>query len=291
MAISAVAIYSRSQQNRANAQIPIATLMPTEEVPSPIGFLPIIAEIPPAAVFSCDESKRIFLPIFMYHHIKPDDQVTSGGDRSLTISPAQFEGQIRGLKAAGYEFVYVSDIPKFLSGEKKMPVKAVALTFDDGYDNNYTYAYPILMNNQARGTMYLITNFMGSKEYHLKYMDHGEIKTIIKSPYIELGSHSVNHPNLAYQGPYDWATEIIVSKSRLQHFFSQSIDTFAYPLGAYNEEIKKVVKNSGYTAAVSIKPGAYHTCGTLFELYRVRPNSYTERNIAQEMENLRAANK
>jgi len=166
------------------------------------------------------------LPIIMYHYIEYADP-NDPGRVKLSVSPSIFEAQLKAIQKAGYQTVFSRDIPNLISHSSlvKMPI---VLTFDDGYEDFYYQAFPILKKYQMRVTMYIVNNFIGRKGY----MNESEIKEILTSGLIELGAHTLDHAYLkGLKDDLAWK-EIYDSKILLEQRFGVSVSSFAYPYGA-----------------------------------------------------------
>lgn len=93
------------------------------------------------------------LPILMYHHVSPKPGL-------VTLSPENFEAQVAWLARNGWHTVGSAELERFLAGHP-LPAKSVMLTFDDGYLDNYVYAYPILRRHGLHGVIFLVTGWIG----------------------------------------------------------------------------------------------------------------------------------
>ena len=94
------------------------------------------------------------VPVLMYHHVSPNPGL-------VTVSPVAFRSQMEAVIAHGYRAVAADDLLAFLQKRKKLPAKSVLITFDDGYLDNYVYAYPVLKELGLRATIFAITGWIG----------------------------------------------------------------------------------------------------------------------------------
>ena len=145
----------------------------------------------------------------------------------------------------------------------------MALTFDDGYQDFYTNAFPLLKKYKMKATLYIIINKLDKPGYLTK----AELKELAESGLVEIGSHTFNHPDLRALKAKNAKFEIASSKIELEKRLGQLIPTFAYPFGYYAGEQLAIVKAIGYEAAVSVNPGSRHSTQDLFALKRIRPGS------------------
>ena len=89
------------------------------------------------------------LPILMYHHVSPNSGL-------VTVSPDTFKAQIKVLAKEGWHTIGTEQLESFYAGEH-LPKKSLMITFDDGYLDNWTYAFPILQKLSVKATVYLVT--------------------------------------------------------------------------------------------------------------------------------------
>lgn len=172
--------------------------------------------------------------LLMYHSIAPE------APTGMNTHPEVFETQIAWLKKQGYDFCTVTELLANPANKK------VAITFDDGFANNYHYAFPILQKYQAKATIYLAPQIAD-----IDKLTHQQIQTMQASGLIEFGAHSVSHINLA-QTPADQAQqEIQQSKQQVEQITGQPCHSFAYPFGRFNEQVVAWVKQAGFSSAVT----------------------------------------
>jgi len=200
------------------------------------------------------------VPILMYHYIR----VAPVGDtlgQNLSVTPINFASQMKWLKENNYATLNLADLAdlnkKAISKiiyDKKKPI---IITFDDGYEDAYTSAWPILKENDFNGTFFIIRNFVGRSEY----MNQNQIN-VLSNAGMEIGSHTLSHPSLEKLSTADQRTQIFDSKNTAK--------TFCYPSGKYNDISIVLLKEAGYLAAVTTQPGIANQDSNLFELPRVR---------------------
>lgn len=203
------------------------------------------------------------LPVLVYHKI--GNPPKGSKLRELWVSPEKFDKQIKWLKKNGYRTLFFSELADM--HKKGLPLKGdeVLITFDDGYENNYTYAWPILAENSSKGNIFVVYNTIGKTnvwhnpqtEPWINMADEKMLKEMLDSGFIEYGSHTMNHPKLE-KIPYEDAVwEIRESKKQLESLFGREMCAFAYPygIGAYNEKIRKAVLDAGYILDFSFKQG------------------------------------
>lgn len=230
---------------------------------------------------SIKTEEKFRLPIVMYHYI---EHVKDRGDRTrigLNILPETLDREIKELKNAGYESLYIRDIPAILSGVTPYSPKVVFLTFDDGYEDFYTDAFPILKKNNTKATIYIVDHFIGRPGY----MNGKQLREIIDSNLVEIGAHSLNHAKLTSLSLPDAKKQIEESKRNIENRFGITIQTFAYPYGSFNTDIIKLVQSAGFSSGVSVDPGIEQSNENLFSLSRIRAGVLSGSNSISKLEN------
>jgi len=238
-------------------------------------------EIKAKATASAMINEKVKIPVIMYHYVEYVKDINDIIRKRLDINPALFEGHLKSLKEANYKTYFVKDIPDILDGKINYSTKSAVLTFDDGYEDFYTVAFPILKKYQMKATMYIVYDFIGRKGF----MNEQEIKELLASGLVELGSHTLDHLYLKLMPESIARKQVIESKKKLEERFGIEVKTFAYPYGAFSEETVRLVKEAGYTAAVSVIPGMQQSKDNILYLNRVRPGIFTPQTIIRVMEN------
>ena len=202
------------------------------------------------------------LNVLVYHKIGYPPKNTRL--KSLWVTPENFEKHIIYLKKNGYKMIGFSELEDYYTNSKNVD-DVVLITFDDGYENNYKYAYPILKKYGAKGNIFVVFNTIGNvniwhnpkKEPWIKMATKEMILEMHKSGIIEFGSHTMNHPRLEMISLEDAKWEIEESKRQLENLLQTKVIAFAYPYGngAYNDSIRKMVMNAGYIFDFSFKQG------------------------------------
>ncbi|MFH1258638.1 MAG: polysaccharide deacetylase family protein [Elusimicrobiota bacterium] len=202
------------------------------------------------------------IPLLMYHKIGPVPK--NSRLKKLWVTPEQFERQLGYLSSAGYRPVSFNLLEKHLQGRANLPLKPVIVTIDDGYENNYTYALPLLQKFGFQATIFLVTETIGQtnlwhdpqSEERLPMLNWEQIREM-KLKGIEFGSHTLTHPNLEKCDREKIINEITQSKKILEENLKQKVNVFSYPYGggAFSPEIQQIVQEAGYTFACAIRQG------------------------------------
>jgi len=192
------------------------------------------------------------VPVLMYHKVSP------GKKEKYRISPERFISQMEYLSKRGYQTISSDELLGVVRKRRILPEKPVLLTFDDGYRDNFTYAYPILKRYNFRATIFLVTQYIGKKDGWGKgkeeILSWEEIGKMRKEGF-SFGSHTHTHPNLLKLSRDKVLSEIRDSKRILEERLGEPIKFFAYPYGKFNSQIRDMVKEAGYLGAFSTLPG------------------------------------
>lgn len=206
---------------------------------------------------------RNFLPpqkgasVLMYHSI-------GNNNYFLSVKPKNFEKQMTYLKEKNFNVISLTELVDLLILQKTIPFKTVVLTFDDGYEDNYLKAWPILKKLQLPATIFLATDKIEAQAM-LKWK---QIKEMHESGLIDFQPHTASHPKLNQIKPKEAEKEILKSKEVIEEKLDKECFFFAYPKGRFNEEVIEVVKKLGFRAALSTISGRVNLKDDLFTLKR-----------------------
>lgn len=185
--------------------------------------------------------------------------------RDLWVSPEDFRAQVKYLLDNGYRTLLFSDLKKLHDEKAPLPEKTVLITFDDGYENNYSQAWPILRELGAKGNIFVVFNTIGktnlwhdpASEPWINMATLRQLKEMQDSGVIELGSHTMSHPRLSRLEPATAAWEMEESKRQLEAALGREMCAFAYPYGdgAFEERVRKQALDAGYTFDFSFRQG------------------------------------
>lgn len=201
------------------------------------------------------------IPILMYHSIGYDDKVMK-----TTVSPGSFERQMEFLSKNHYNVIGLDKIISYIKNRERIPHRTVAITFDDGYYNNYQYAYPILKKYNLPATIFVIVDKIGLPGW----LNWSQIEEMTSSGIITIGSHTKSHAWLPSLGSEELRRELTASKDILEKKLGRKVESLCYPLGAHDDRVKRAVKEAGYSCAVATNPKKPGPKDDLYSLRRVR---------------------
>lgn len=199
--------------------------------------------------------------VLMYHMVTPPRP--GARYNGMRVSPQMFARQLVWLREQGFTFAGMSDL-----ATGKVDGKTVVLTFDDGYEDNYLNALPLLQKHQARATLYLVTSRDG-RDWSAKKKAHhnsgelarepklsdAQVQEMLCSGCFELGAHTLTHANLSKLDHEQKRAEIGGSRTILEQRFGVEVSSFAYPFGIWDETDRRITQESGFKTAVTTEPG------------------------------------
>jgi len=202
----------------------------------------------------------------MYHMICEHLPKNKSKFNRLRVQPAVFEKQLIWLKNNDFKSFTLSELAIL----ENIPEKSVVITFDDGYEDNFKNAFPLLQKYCFKATIYIVFNRFehnwatdkdldkaSSELNNEKMLSDEQIKTMIKSGLIEIGSHTLDHPNLCKLNKKEQEKQLLESKKQIEKIFDIKCDAFAYPFGFYDEDSLSIVENAGYTNATTTVNGVF----------------------------------
>jgi peptidoglycan/xylan/chitin deacetylase (PgdA/CDA1 family) len=215
------------------------------------------------------------IPVIMYHKIT--DAPLTNSKHGTWVTKQKFVQQLASLKRRGFTTITFQDCLSYSSGQKVIPRKPIILTFDDGYEDNYTNAFPLLKQFGMTGVIFLVVNpqitnnvwdvrdgepsaSLLNREEILEMADYG----------IEFGSHTSNHVKLA-DVPQDVArNELYESKQTLEAMLGEPVLSICYPYGVVNEAVKQLAEDVGYPFGIASDSGPMRFGDDLFEIRRAQ---------------------
>jgi len=196
------------------------------------------------------------IPVLAYH------KIACGFELGVnSISPRRFERQIRFIAEQGYTAITPDDLIHAFQSHSPLPPRSILITFDDGYENFYTDAYPILKKYGLTATVFVLAGYMGrlnTWDVQLglkrpKHLSRDQIQALFKDG-IGIGSHGLHHRFLTHCHPVEAKAELQESKSLLEELLQHPIHSFAYPYGSVNPATAEMVQATGYSIAFSLEP-------------------------------------
>ena len=213
-----------------------------------------------------------------YHNI------SDKGGNLYTISVEDFENQISYIKERGYKSISLDDLRDYYDNGVNLPKKSVLITFDDGLEGVYKFAYPILKKYDFKATFFVISDRV---ERVTNFVNWKELKEMVDSGVFEIGSHTHNsHKTYNVDGKfvsvvsiksededYDSFKERVIndfslSKNEIEKNIGKEIFAFAYPYGEYSIDTINFLKEAGFRFAFTVIKGINIKSSFKFELKR-----------------------
>jgi peptidoglycan/xylan/chitin deacetylase (PgdA/CDA1 family) len=222
----------------------LVTPTPTTNIAPPEPTATLSPTIPAAGTYPVPDEQ---VPILMYHYIRPDPGPDDPIGQGLSVSPELFAEHLAYLAEEEFSPISMADLADIWEGRKELPPKPIVLTFDDGYRDFYTNAWPLLREYGFPSTVYLITSVIDQPSYLTREM----ILEMDATGLVDFGSHTIYHPSLPALADADAEDEIVDSKRVLEEMLGHPVRTFCYPTGAYSDRDVALVDTAGYALAVT----------------------------------------
>ena len=219
---------------------------------------------------NADYSETVKVPIIMYHGLIKDQNLQT----QYFISPDRFEEDLKYIKDNGYTPVFMSDLIDFVCENRPLPEKPIVLSFDDGYYNNYCYAYPLLKKYNMKAVISIIglyTDKFSKADENTAAYSHitwKQLNEMTDSGLVEIQSHTYNMHEIGErrgsarkQGESKTqyrkilTDDLVRLQREIKHYTGKAPDTFTYPFGIYSDYEEELVKELGFKATLSCSEG------------------------------------
>lgn len=223
------------------------------------------------------------IPILMYHSIR---EGISDRRRyyDINTSPRQFVQHMKFLKDEGFRSVHLSEAVNALASDQPDFDKCVAITFDDGYRDFATDAYPVLSRFDQTATLFVPSGLIQDQRARFLGRDcltWGELRELHKKG-IQIGSHSVTHRELKAMSKADLEEEVVRSKNMIEDKLGQAVTSFSYPYAfpetdaVFTKALREMLRDHGYENGVTTILGTANRLSDRFFLPRVPANSWDD---------------
>lgn len=232
------------------------------------------------------QADGIELPILMYHHILKDSTRLN----AYTITPDAFRADLEWLVSQGYTPIVMADLIAYVQDKAPLPAHPVMITFDDGYESFYEYAYPILQETKTPAVLAVIGRYVDqyseANDHHITY-SHAtweQLAQMQQSGLVEIQNHSYDlHANEnkrhgarknAGESAAAYHEALSLDLERLQKecakYLNKRPTTFAYPFGYVSEESYETLKSLGFQAALTCEEKLNYITGDPDQLFHLR---------------------
>ena len=227
----------------------------------------LYAEVPATASSTADalatSTANMPVPILVYHIVRPAYPTDSRAVTALAHTPQVFDAEMKYLGDAGYRVTTFVALEAHLRDGAPLPANPVNISFDDGWSDQFTYAFPILEKYHYPATFFVFTNPIG----HHGFLSWNDLRVMLAAG-MTIGSHTRSHPFLTkITDPARLWDEIDGSKVTLERNLGIAVNEFAYPFGQYDPAIIRLVEKAGYQAARGDALSRNAAAPTLSQLY------------------------
>ncbi len=191
------------------------------------------------------DAANVKVPILTYHYIANNPNLKDKARDALSVSPDKFESQMDYLAKNGYTPISL-DTLQGLFNKQGTITKPIVLTFDDGYIDFYTNAFPILRRFNFHAVEFIPTGLIGGSYY----MNWNQIKEIQASGLVTFEAHTVNHVNLTSLSYNNALKQMLDSKNVLASQTGYPVNFIAYPYGVSNDSVRAAAKKAGFSGGL-----------------------------------------
>ena len=203
------------------------------------------------------------VPILTYHHIQPFEDADPKNQRPQTVSPGNFDWHMRDLVEKGYRFIALEELIEALHNRTTFDDKVIVLTLDDGYQDAYTYAYPIAQKYDITLNIGIITGLIGNPEH----LTASHITTMSRSGNAYFHNHTLSHRNLKSADKVMIERQVSTAQDHLTELLGTPSAIVYYPYGVYNDLSISVLKEQSFDAAVELSLTEQSTQQCLSKIY------------------------
>lgn len=226
--------------------VPVTTAPPVTTSP-PVMTAPPVTTAPPVVTTSPEtEAPKPMTkyPAVLTYHCVLEEPTTA--DVALFVRPSEFEAQVKAIVDNGIDALFADEF----SEVKK---DSVIITFDDGYEDNYTHMFPILKKYNVKATIYMIGYKIGKPGY----LTAEQIKEMSDSGLVQFGSHTLSHYSLKTLSEDKIIEELAGSRWLISQVTGKPVTTIAYPCGGYDERVKRIAAEY-YVFGFTTQVGPYN---------------------------------
>lgn len=215
------------------------------------------------------EEGRFYLPILMFHHIL--DLQEGDPAYGLSLAPERLENFLAYLREEKVETLTYRDLQEIREGRREYPERAVMLTFDDGYLEHFTQAFPLLQRYGAKGNFAISTQWIRDDGRHMTW---DQVQALARAGH-GICSHSRTHRDLSTLSEKQLRREIVETRRLLEEKTGVPVLAMVYPAGSYDAEVLEITEEAGYSFARTTRAGKVVDLSSRFELPTVRVHPTT----------------
>jgi len=202
-------------------------------------------------------------PVVMYHRVDPSSPGDSVSQR-LTISPVQFAGELRDIRRIGLRTIGIGELVRDAQLGAS-PQRAVLLTFDDGYSDQFRYAFPLLQRFGDRAIFFINTGTIGTP----RHLTWPEVETMAKAG-MSIECHGVDHVDLSQTSAVRQSYEIDRCVRALRAHLQERVPAFAYPSGDFDADTVVLERQAGVLFGFTTDPRFQTDARSPYQIARIR---------------------
>jgi peptidoglycan/xylan/chitin deacetylase (PgdA/CDA1 family) len=204
------------------------------------------------------------VPILMYHEIADSSKTKS----RLAVSPDTFAAQLAYLRDQGFTTITAGAMSAILAGEADgLPDRPIVLTFDDGYADFHTQALPLMEQYGFTATVFVTTGWT-QEAGQGRMLSWSQLAAAARAG-IEVGAHTIQHPQLDQLPEKRLHEELYACKQQLEDKLGFPVPGLAYPYGYSNAKVRQVAREAGYGYAYAVENLTASPASDLFALPRL----------------------
>lgn len=194
--------------------------------------------------------KQTSIPVFFYHHVNLEN-------KNDCIKPDIFEWQMNYLRHKGFKGIFLNELIDYQAGKISFEKqRAISINFDDGYIDNWQYAFPILKKYNIKATIFVITSKIREESYQADgYLSWPDLKLMHSSGLIDIQSHTHTHFNCGSLNVSEIKKELSLSKKIIEERLNKSCSFVCWPWGRYNASSIPIASECGYLGALTSERG------------------------------------
>jgi peptidoglycan/xylan/chitin deacetylase (PgdA/CDA1 family) len=216
------------------------------------------------AANNAPRSIALHVPVLTFHRIAPQSEIGNSLPE-LVVSPQTFESRLKALQLDGWTTVTAAVLADHVVSGVPLPKKTMVITIDDGRDDGYTYALPILQKLHFVATYYVITGRIGKA----RYLTVAQLRSMATMG-MEIGNHTLHHSGVSGRSDTYYLDEVRTAQQQLTAWLGTPPATFAYPFGLHPTGLIKAVSDVGLRLAFTTISGHSESPSTLLLTPRIR---------------------
>jgi peptidoglycan/xylan/chitin deacetylase (PgdA/CDA1 family) len=216
--------------------------------------------------------RQVRAPILMYHYLSDPPPGADRYRRDLSVSPALFEQHLAYLQAEGYQSITLYDLLYHLAQGVRLPERPVIITFDDGYRDNYTNAFPLLQQYGFDATFFVLVEVTNQGE--AEYLTWDMMREMHAAG-MDIECHARVHEYLTDNDDDRLTWQVLGCREALESELGQRPRFISYPSGRFDERVAAFFASDHYWGGVTTQQGTLHSSGALFQIKRLRVRNTT----------------